>query len=239
MSLLRCLVVDDEELARGLLENYIARMPNLQLVASCKQPLEAAGYLQQQIDIVFLDIQMPEMTGLEWIRTMPRKPQIILTTAYPQYAIESYQLEVTDYLLKPFRFERFMQAVQKAAEWKRLQALEAAPVPHAAPAAEAATKDYLMVKADHKLVKIRFEDLLYVQSKGEYVQYHSTQGKVLALESLRHLEEVLPASRFIRVHKSWIVALDAIEALEGNMIYVKGETIPVGASYKDAVKEAL
>ena len=231
---LRCLVVDDEELARSLLGAYISRLPNLTLVGSAANPLLAAGFLPSGIDLLFLDIQMPEMTGMEWLRTLPQRPQVILTTAYPQYAIESYQLEVTDYLLKPFSFERFLQAVQKAAEWKRLREKDEAKVQDTNGA-----KDFLMVKAGQKLVKIRWEDLLFVQAKGEYVQFHCKGGRHLSLQSLRHLEESLPHALFVRVHKSFLVNLRAIDSMEGNILHVAGEEIPVGASYKEYLMKAL
>ncbi len=230
---LRCLVVDDEELARSLLAAYISRLPNLTLVGAAANPLVASGFLPSGVDLVFLDIQMPEMTGMEWLRTLPQRPQVILTTAYPQYAIESYQLEVTDYLLKPFAFERFLQAVQKAAEWKRLRDRD-----EAIQEANGA-KDFLMVKAGQKLVKIRWEDLLFVQAKGEYVQFHCKAGRHLSLQSLRHLEETLPAGQFVRVHKSFLVNIGAIDSMEGNMLHIAGEEIPVGASYKEQLLKAL
>lgn len=234
---LSCLVVDDEELARKLLETYIERLPNLELVASCKNPLEASSWLSQGVDLLFLDIQMPEMTGIQWIKTLSRNPQIILTTAYPEYALEGYQLEVTDYLLKPFSFERFVQAVQKAAEWKRLRSQ---PTPVNAPESSSQPeKDYLMVKSGGKLVRIRLEELLWIQGKGEYVQYHTLSGNTLVLESLKKLEEVLPSATFMRIHKSWIVRLDAIDMIEGNTVTIAGEKIPVGASYRDSLRSAF
>lgn len=237
---LTCLVVDDEELARQLLTSYINRIPGLQLVGSCKNPLEAAPFLRQEIDLLFLDIQMPEMSGIQWIKTMPRKPQIILTTAYAEYALEGYQLEVTDYLLKPFPFERFFQAVQKAAEWKRLtSASHSAPqstldsLPHS----EEVT--HLMAKSGHKLVKIRFNELLLIQSKGEYVQYRSTTSNTMSLQSLKQLETVLPESQFMRVHKSFIVHLQKIDAVEGNTLLIGNISVPIGATYKEELLKRL
>lgn len=234
---LSCLVVDDEELARQLLGTYIERMPNLELIASCKNPLEASSWLGQGVDLLFLDIQMPEMTGIQWIKTLSRKPQIILTTAYPEYALESYQLEVTDYLLKPFSFERFMQAVQKAAEWKRLRTQSPPTIPQEQTGST--DKDYLMVKSGGKLVRIRLDDLLWIQGKGEYVQYHTNSGNTLVLESLKSLEEALPSESFMRIHKSWIVRLDAIDVMEGSNVTIAGEKIPVGARYRDSLRSAF
>lgn len=236
---LTCLVVDDEELARQLLATYIARIPGLELVASCKNPLEAAPYLRQEIDLLFLDIQMPEMSGIQWIKTMPRKPQIILTTAYAEYALEGYQLEVTDYLLKPFPFERFFQAVQKAAEWKRLTSLTEPGQAASATSTLAEESSHLMVKSGHKLVKIRFEELFIIQSKGEYVQYQCTTGNIMSLQSLKQLEETLPDSQFMRVHKSFIVHLQKIDAVEGNSILIGNLSVPIGATYKEGLLKKL
>lgn len=240
---LKCLIVDDEELARQLLATYVERVPSLDLVGSCRNPLEAAQYLSQEIDLLFLDIQMPEMSGIQWIKTMPRKPQIILTTAYAEYALEGYQLEVTDYLLKPFPFERFFQAVQKAAEWKRLteQSSSSPTVDAPAPASpEETTRHHLMAKSGHKLIKIRYDELIAVQSKGEYVQYQCTTGNTMSLQSLKELEKILPAPRFLRVHKSYIVATERIDAIEGNSILLDGNlSVPIGATYKESLLEQL
>lgn len=236
---LTCLVVDDEELARQLLATYIARIPGLELVASCKNPLEAAPYLRQEIDLLFLDIQMPEMSGIQWIKTMPRKPQIILTTAYAEYALEGYQLEVTDYLLKPFPFERFFQAVQKAVEWKRLTSVNHSSRPTQDLPSQGEEPTYLMAKTGHKLVKIRFDELLLIQSKGEYVQYRSTTGNTMSLQSLKQLETMLPASQFMRVHKSFIVHLQKIDAVEGNTLMIGSISVPIGATYKEEVLKKL
>lgn len=236
---LKCLIVDDEELARQLLAMYIARIPGLELVASCKNPLEAAPYLRQEIDLLFLDIQMPEMSGIQWIKTMPRKPQIILTTAYAEYALEGYQLEVTDYLLKPFPFERFFQAVQKAVEWKRLTSANHGSQPSQDLLPQIEESTYLMAKTGHKLVKIRFDELLLIQSKGEYVQYRNTTGNTMSLQSLKQLETILPVSQFMRVHKSFIVHLQKIDAVEGNTLLIENISVPIGATYKEELLKKL
>lgn len=237
MPTIRCLVVDDEELARALLGNYIGRLPHLQLAASCANPLEALAVLQQQpVDLLFLDIQMPELTGIEFLRTLPRKPVVIFTTAYAEYALEGYALDVTDYLLKPFSFERFLQAVNKAIA--RIQAKPANPPtisPATAPPPETPepAKDYLLVKADHKVHRLRYDDILYIQSMREYAAFYTSSGRILSLNALKTLEETLPPERFIRIHKSYIVAIAKIDALEGNMVQVGKEKLPVGANYRE------
>lgn len=226
----RCLVVDDEELARTLLSNFIGRLPSLELAASCANPLEAMVVLQQQsIDLLFLDIQMPDLTGIEFLRTLPRKPIVIFTTAYAEYALEGYALDVTDYLLKPFSFERFLQAVNKA-----IALLQAKANTGAAVAVDTVSaKDYILVKADHKMHRLRFDDILYIQSMREYAAFYTAAGRILSLSSLKNLEEALPPERFIRIHKSYIVAISKIDTLEGNMVQIGKEKLPVGANYKE------
>lgn len=234
MHPIRCLVVDDEELARTLLGNYIGRMPFLDQVGSCANPLEAMQVLQQEpVDLLFLDIQMPELTGVEFLRTLSRKPAVILTTAYAEYAVEGYALDVTDYLLKPFSFERFVQAVNKAAVL--LQAKSAQRNEPASVADPGNGKDYILVKADHKVHRLKLGDILYIQSMREYAAFYTVSGRILSLNSLKNLEETLPAERFIRIHKSYIVAIDKINTLEGNMVQVDKVQLPVGANYKEEV----
>jgi DNA-binding LytR/AlgR family response regulator len=224
MSALRCLIVDDEELARALLENYVSRLPQLELAGLCKDPVEALQLMQAQaVDLLFLDIQMPGLTGIELLRTLPQKPLVIFTTAYPQYALEGYELDVVDYLLKPISFERFVQAVNKAAERR----------------GQEPAKDYILVKSEHKIHRIRYEDILYIQSMREYVSWHTTEGRILSLGSLKGLEEELPRSHFIRVHKSYMVSKSKVQTLEGNMLHIGKEKIPIGASYREEVLRAL
>lgn len=231
MKPIRCLVVDDEELARTLLENYIGRLPNLQLVAACANPLDAFAVLQQQpVDLLFLDIQMPELTGIALLRTLTQKPAVVFTTAYAEYALEGYALDVTDYLLKPFSFERFVQAVNKAIG--RLRS-KVAPDPPTSDQGAQPGKDYLLVKADHKVHRLKFDEIQYIQSMREYVAFHTLAGRVISLNSLKSLEEQLPPERFIRIHKSYIVAIDKIDTLDGNTVQVGKEKLPVGASYRE------
>lgn len=250
---IKCLVVDDEELARILLETFIGRLPNLQLVGKCKNAIEAIAVLQKQtVDLLFLDIQMPELTGIEFLKTLQQKPLVIFTTAYPDYAIEGYALDVTDYLLKPFSFQRFVQAVNKASEILQLKAaaqnnanndLSPANVPTAKMdnSEETATttekeKDYILVKSEHRVHRLKFDDIHYIQSMREYVAFYTPQGRILSLYSLKQLEKDLPTDRFMRIHKSYIVAIDQIKTLEGNMLDIgKKESLPIGASYREEV----
>ncbi len=232
MEKIRCIIVDDEELARTLLDNYISRLPYLELTGSCKDPLEAMQLLQTQtVDLMFLDIQMPGLTGVEFLRILPNKPAVIFTTAYSEYALEGYSLDVIDYLLKPFSFERFVKAVNKAVDLIQLKsAAQPPPVEKQEP-----EKDFLLVKSEHKIYRLKLNDILYIESMREYVAYYTPQGRIMALASLKSLEEELPADRFMRIHKSFIVALGKIETLEGNMLHLGKAKIPIGASYREEV----
>ncbi len=239
MNAIRCLIVEDEELARTLLENYISRLPNLALVGKCKNPLEAIQVLgEQSVDLLFLDIQMPELTGIEFLKTLSQKPLVIFTTAYSQYALEGYSLDVVDYLLKPFSFERFVQAVNKAGELHRLRQQDSLFVP-STPKQELPDKDFVLVKSEHKIHRLAFSDILYIQSMREYVAYHTTSGRILSLGSLKALEVELPDHLFMRVHKSYIVSKSKVATLEGNMVHIGKEKIPIGANYKERVLEEL
>ena len=202
MKKINCLIIDDEEPARNLVENYSTRLPYLNIIGKCANPLEALQILQDSpVDLLFLDIQMPELTGVEFLRTLQHKPLVIFTTAYQEYALEGYELDVVDYLLKPFRFERFVQAVNKASKILRLEGKENE---EAATAPEQILEDrnYELVKSEFKVFRIFHSDILYIESMKEYVAYYTTTGRILSLGSLKKLEKELPHDRFMRVHKS-------------------------------------
>ncbi len=241
MNKINCLVVDDEELARDLVENYINRLSHLNIVAKCSDPLEAMQALQEyKIDLIFLDIQMPNLTGIEFLKTLPNKPHIIFTTAYKEYALEGYELDVVDYLLKPFRFERFLQAVNKVSalikkETPQVIVSESKPIePN-----EESEKDFILVKSDFKVFRIFHKDIIYIESMKEYVAYHTKDQRTLSLGSLKKLEKELPNSQFIRIHKSYIANITHVNVLEGNMIHIHDKKLPIGASYKDAVMKRV
>lgn len=228
----KCLVVDDEELARRLLSEYIEKVSFLELAGECKDPLEAIGFLEKEnVDILFLDIQMPELTGIEFLRSMTRKPVVILTTAYSEYALESYELDVTDYLVKPFSLERFLAAVNKA---KDLLELRKSAIGH-----KLEKKNYISVYADHKIYRLKLDDILYIEGLKEYVSYFTPDKRIIALESLKNLEENLPKDKFIRIHKSYIVPIEKIRSIEGNQVEIGNKKIPIGRSYKDEVMKKL
>ncbi len=235
MKMLKCLIVDDEHLARTLLDDYVSKVPFLEKVGACKNAMEAMAFLQNShVDIMFLDINMPGFTGIEMLRTIQNPPLVIFTTAYSQYAVESYELDAVDYLLKPIKLGRFMQAVNKAAEIMKKNEETEISEPKQSDV-QSIRKDYLTVKADHKIYKINFRDLIYVEGMREYVTFHTTSKKIVALASLKALEESLPEDLFIRIHKSYITSVTAIDSLEGNQVEVAAKMLPVGKSYKDNV----
>ena len=245
MKKIRCIIVDDEKLARTLLETYIKKLPQLSLVQSCKSPLEALECLQSQpIDLMFLDIQMPDLTGIELLQSLPNKPIVIFTTAYAEFALEGYQLDVTDYLLKPFSFNRFVQGVTKATQQIELKkgGMTQAKVIDTPSEPMTVPKNHLIIKAEHKTFKVKFSDIVYIKSVGEYVTYYTqnTTQKIMTLQSLRKLEsEILPPDQFIRIHRSYIVAIDQVQVLEGNELVIGQERLPVGKTYREEVLKRI
>lgn len=230
------IIVDDEYLAQKLLQDYVSKMDALQLVATCSNAFEAMNALKNnQVDIMFLDIQMPDLTGLELVKSLEHKPSIIFTTAYSEYAVDAFNLSVVDYLLKPFDFPRFVQAVNKAigAELPKTKGVE---LPHDT---ISRSNDFITVKADYKLYKINYDDLLFIEGQHEYVTFHTTQRRITALFALKDLEEILPKDKFVRVHKSYIVSFKQIQDLDKSDVTVAGTKIPVGASYRDELLARL
>ena len=238
MNELACIIVDDEELARALLENYISRLPYLKLVGKCSNPIEALQFLQDQtIDLIFLDIQMPEMIGTDFLKSLSQKPMVVFTTAYAEYALEGYELNVIDYLLKPFPFERFLKAVNKASDLSKLKSKDVSNL--ASPEEQTIERDYILVKSEHKVHRIHHKDILYIQSMREYVAYNTPKGRILSLGSLKKLEVDLPQEQFLRIHKSYIISKAKASVLEGNMVHIGKEKIPIGASYRKEVLRLL
>lgn len=229
------LVVDDEFLARKLLIDYISKIDILHVIAQCSNAFEAITYLQKErIDILLLDIQMPDITGLELLRNLQNAPCVILTTAYSEYALESYNLNVVDFILKPVGFPRFFQAINKA-----IEKLDRHVTTETAAYTVKRSNDFLMVKANYKMHKINFDDLLFIEGQHEYVTFNLANRRITALYSLRNLEEQLPSDRFIRIHKSFIVSLRHIEDIEGNLMTVAGNKIPIGGSYREELMNKL
>lgn len=241
MNPLTCLIVDDEPLARNLLTEYVRKTPFLKLEKACSSPLEAIEILHRQPpDILFLDVQMPEITGIGLLKSLSVKPYVILTTAYSEYALEGYELDVMDYLLKPITFERFLKAAERALSRKRPAAAE--PTAAAEPAAVAASEaraDYIFVKDGLSLVKVRLADILYVEGMKDYVAIHTPAKKVVTLLRLKNLEQMLPADRFARIHHSYIVAFDWIEAVHKEWVQVGKAQLPISATYQKPFRDFI
>ena len=222
-----CIIIDDEPLAVDLLVSHASKIEDLDVIGMFNNPLEALKILREQsVDILFLDIQMPEITGVEFKKIINPEIKVIFTTAYSDYALESYDLNAVDYLLKPITFQRFLQAVEKVKK------------DHI----KSVTKDksdYFFVKTEYRHQKLFFSDILYLKGLSDYVAIQTKDGKILTLQKMKEFEQNLPKSKFIRVHKSYIVALEHIEYIERNRIIIQGEYIPIGATYKDSFWEKV
>ncbi|MFZ5972005.1 MAG: LytR/AlgR family response regulator transcription factor [Bacteroidota bacterium] len=231
-----CLIVEDEPLARNLMTEYVRKVPFLNLVKACANPIEALEILRSTpIDLLFLDVQMPEITGISFLKSLQKKPQVVLTTAYSEYALEGYELDVADYLLKPITFDRFLKAVDKVSQRLQPPTLPAdAPYSFAEP-----VPDYIFVKDGTKLVKIRWADILYIEGLKDYVTIHTRQQKVISLQRLKVMEEQLPADKFMRIHNSFIVALDAIDVVMKDKVQIGAQFIPIGDTYRKNFKEFI
>jgi DNA-binding LytR/AlgR family response regulator len=221
-----CIIVDDEPLAREVLEKYIAGCPLVRLEASCRSAFQAMEVLDRTpVGIVFLDINMPKLSGLSMIRSLDRTPEIIFTTAYPEFAVEGFELDAADYLVKPFSFERFLKAVNKA-----VKRIENRGISGQSPADQ---KKFLMVKSDGKIYPLEHSSVCFLEAMGDYVRIHTDTGVITTYDTLKNMEENLPGDHFLRVHRSYIVALEKIRFLEGNRLRVKESDIPVGQSYRE------
>jgi DNA-binding LytR/AlgR family response regulator len=229
--MLNCIAVDDEPLALALLADNISKVPNFNLLATCADAFEATRILQEnKIDLMFIDIQMPGLTGLQFIKTLAQKPMIILITAYKQYALDSYDLDVVDYLVKPVSIDRFLKACNKATELHQLKM-------NNKPAVNPVTSDHFFINVDYSLLKIFFNDILYIESLRDYVKVHlkSTNKPIVARMNLKTLEEQLPPLKFIRIHKSYLVGTDSISAIRKNSVFIKDTELPVGETYRDVI----
>lgn len=235
LDVIKTIIIDDEFPARKLLSEYVSKIPKIKLCGVCDNAVHALEILQQEeIDLIFTDIQMPDLSGIEFIRSLKNPtPLIIFTTAHSEYAIDSYELEAVDYLLKPISFPRFVQAVNKVCERIQMMRSMSASEPKT-------NKEYFMVKADYKLYRIDFSNILFIEGQSEYVTFHLKDNKkITAYYALKKLEEELPARDFMRIHKSYIVSLANIESVEGNMITIAGQKLSIGKLYKDLLMERL
>ena len=238
---MRCLIVDDEPLAHTILSDYVRKVPFLTLVGATTSPIDALTQVQRgEVDLLFLDIQMPELTGIQFLNLLRRgisgqACRVILTTAYSEYALDGYEHDVIDYLLKPISFERFYRAVQKLLPAPS-QPASTATAPESTPQQPAPEpgKDFIFVKTEYRLQRVGLGEILYVEGLKDYVSLYTPDERILALQTMKTMEEKLPASQFVRVHKSYIVALNRIESVERNRIYIGKAVIPIGDTYRDA-----
>lgn len=225
---INCIVIDDEFPAIEQLEEYISRIPFLNLLKSFENAIEPIDYLKtNSVDLIFLDIEMEGFTGLQLIKSLQSKPKIILTTAYDKYAIEAFDLNVTDYLLKPISFERFVKAIDKIFDSfaGTKQHIEHEPMYR---------RDYFFVKTEFRMQRVNFNDILFVEGMNEYLRINTTKGRIMTLLNFRNLEENLPKENFVRVHKSYLVAINKIDSIEKNRIKIGEKAIPVSNTYKES-----
>ncbi|MEY4937051.1 MAG: hypothetical protein RIS64_3410 [Bacteroidota bacterium] len=245
------IIVDDEPLALDILETFISKMPDLKLLARCSNVFEANDALQNhEIDLMFSDIQMPGLTGIEFLKTLKNPPMVIFTTAYSEYAIQGFELNALDYLLKPISLDRFMKAVNRAQELHRLA--HPNPASAVAPVSENSIQvgkegvlidDYIFVKSDKKLIRVKFSDILYIEGLKDYVIIRLEAGRVISLQTMKSLEDKLPLGQFVRIHRSYIASMDKINAIVGNMVEImeKGapKHLPIGKNYRDELLELV
>lgn len=232
----KCLIVDDEPLARDLIRGHVEKLENFEIVAECSDAMKALNVLREkQVDLIFLDIQMPQITGTEFLKTLKHPPKVIITTAYREYALEGFELDVIDYLLKPITFERFLKAINKYYQMNQ----EEVQVFSGSSAEKLADESFIYIKENKKVVKVHLSEIRYIEGLSEYVQVFTEKRKIITKTSMAQMEEKLISDNFLRIHKSFIVSISKIEAFTANTIEIQGKELPIGRSYKNAVLSAL
>jgi DNA-binding LytR/AlgR family response regulator len=229
---LNCLIIDDEPVARKGMEEYVREVEFLNLVAKCESPLKAIVFLESgNIDLLFLDIHMPKLSGIEFLKILTNPPMVIFTTAYSEYALEGYSLNIMDYLVKPIPFDRFLKAVHKSLDFYTLQ--------HKTEILQTSPPDYFFIKCDSKYEKVFYQEVLYIEALQNYVIVHTTERKLIAYLTIGGLEDQLPKEQFMRVHKSYLVSVFKIKAIEGNEIVMNGIKIPISRNLKEEVMNRI
>lgn len=225
--MIKCLIVEDEILAQQVIQSHLRSTPQLELAGICNNAAEAREFLEQtEVDLIFLDIQLPGMTGLNFLRTFPEAPLVILTTAYAEYALESYEFNIIDYLLKPISLERFTRAIDKLSNG-RLFTLSAKETETA--------YDHIFIRSGSKFFKVNFSEIIFIESMKDYLKIHTREHKLVTHQTITEMEKILPARQFMRAHKSFIVAIEHIKSIYGNTIEVGQTNIPIGNIYKSNV----
>ncbi len=231
--MIKCMLVDDEPLAMEVIASYLDKISGFEIVAKCKNALEAFEILQKEsVDLIFLDINMPQLSGIEFVKTLKNPPKIIFTTAYRDYAIEGYELNALDYLLKPISFGRFMKAINKVQR-------KAEEQPTNEPNLNLNTAPFLYVKMDKRVLKVYLDDIIYIESQKDYVKIVTTEKNVITKQKISYLEERLPSGQFVRIHRSYLVAINKITAFSSTSIEINEMELPIGRSYKQFVIDAL
>jgi len=232
----KCLIVDDEPLARDLIRGHVEKLENFEIVAECSDAMKALNVLREkQVDLIFMDIQMPQITGTEFLKTLKHPPKVIITTAYREYALEGFELDVVDYLLKPITFERFLKSVNK---YYQMSQDDIQVISNAA-SDKLPEESFIYIKENKKVVKIYLSEIKYIEGLSEYVQIFTEKRKIISKISMSQMEEKLPSDSFLRIHKSFIVSIGKIEAFTANTIEIQGKELPIGRSFKNAVLNAL
>ena len=240
--MLKCIAIDDEPLALRQLKGYIEKIPYLELADTCNNALEAHQFLAaQHVDLIFVDINMPDLSGVEFVRSLVDRPMVIFTTAYSEYAVEGFKLDAVDYLLKPFSFADFSRSAGKANSLYELRHNQRAGVPEATPEALPKDKEYISVKADYKVSLVKISDIVYLESEGEYVRMHLADGTTITtLFRLKNMEAALPSDMFMRVHRSYIVNLRCIKGyVRGRVFLSDTEYVPIGENYKESFQHYI
>jgi DNA-binding LytR/AlgR family response regulator len=233
---INCLIVDDEPPARDVLRRYVDELPILKLCGECGNAVQALGFLQQQsIDLLFLDIRMPQLNGIDFLKTLKHPPKIIFTTAYSEYALEGYELDVVDYLMKPIRFDRFLKAINKAFPVNDLKQTISEP---SAPN-EKTIGAFVYFRADRKMVKVLLNEILYIESMKDYVKVFTNSNTIVTKQSISSVETMLPEKKFIRTHRSYIVSVDKIKSFTTEVLEVDKAEIPIGKLYRNSVLRLL
>lgn len=230
MRKLKCIIVDDEPVARKIIREFVAQVNFLTLTGEFETALKAQAFLNnEQADLIFLDIEMPKLSGVNWLKQSEVKPLVIITTAFPKYALDGYELDIIDYLLKPISFIRFLKAVQKAKDFVGLKNA----------GSNSAMPSFIFVRSDKRIEKIELADIIYIESIGNYINIHTKDKSIIAYLTLKGIESELPPSTFIKIHQSFIVNFSKIEAIESSMVKVHNKQLPIGRSFKDAFMKMI
>ena len=230
MKKLSCIIVDDEPVARKILQEFVEQVPFIDLQDKFENAMKAEAFLKNSaVDMIFLDIEMPKVSGLQFLQKLNIESMVILTTAFPQYALEGYELDIIDYLLKPFAFNRFLKAVHKAKDYYQMKTRTAG----------SQEPSYIFIKSEKRIEKIELNDILYAESIGNYVSIYTERKKIIAYLTMKSLESQMPAEDFIKIHQSYLVNCSKIDAIEGNEIKIAGKSLPMSRNYREMVMKIV